>query len=183
MTEERGLAALSMRRLGAELRADPMAIYHHVPGKAALIRALIEAVFSRMNVRVSPTAPWRNRVEGWARAYRKLIVKYPLVLQIPSDAAAARLSMLAVGEPLYAALGESGLSDPLVAMTADTLVDFVNGFGLAEIGPKGQEARHGLDERFAAGLGVIMQGALALNPGAAISSRSAMQTTKERSSR
>src|SRR5271157_1026364 len=31
-----GLAALSMRRLGAALGVDPMAIYYHLPNKAAL---------------------------------------------------------------------------------------------------------------------------------------------------
>ena len=35
LVDEQGMAALSMRRLAAELGVDPMALYHHLPGKAA----------------------------------------------------------------------------------------------------------------------------------------------------
>ena len=45
-----GLAALSMRRLGSVLSVDPMAIYYHLPNKAALYDAIVEAVMAEMSV-------------------------------------------------------------------------------------------------------------------------------------
>ncbi len=42
LVDEHGMEALSMRRLAKELGVDPMAIYHHVPGKRALLTGLIE---------------------------------------------------------------------------------------------------------------------------------------------
>src|SRR5262245_9635166 len=37
LADEQGIASLSMRRLAADLGVDPMAIYHHLPGKAAVV--------------------------------------------------------------------------------------------------------------------------------------------------
>lgn len=45
-----GLAKLSMRRLGAELGVDPMAVYHYLPNKAALLDSLIDAVMTELGV-------------------------------------------------------------------------------------------------------------------------------------
>jgi TetR/AcrR family transcriptional regulator, tetracycline repressor protein len=43
-----GLDKLSMRRLGAALGVDPMAVYYYVPNKAALLDGLIEAVMTEL---------------------------------------------------------------------------------------------------------------------------------------
>jgi AcrR family transcriptional regulator len=46
IVDKDGLAALSMRHLGAALGVDPMAIYYHLPNKAALYDAIVEAVMA-----------------------------------------------------------------------------------------------------------------------------------------
>jgi len=45
-----GLAKLSMRRLGAELGVDPMAVYYYVPNKAALLDGVIDAVMTELGI-------------------------------------------------------------------------------------------------------------------------------------
>jgi len=44
IVDQDGLSKLSMRRLGAELGVDPMAVYYHVPSKAALLDGIVDAV-------------------------------------------------------------------------------------------------------------------------------------------
>ena len=46
LVDEEGLEGLSMRRLGQSLGVDPMAVYHYIPNKAALLDALVEAVMA-----------------------------------------------------------------------------------------------------------------------------------------
>ena len=41
-----GADALSMRRLGAALDRDPMILYRHAPGKAALLDGVVETVLA-----------------------------------------------------------------------------------------------------------------------------------------
>ena len=46
-----------MRRLGAELGVDPMAVYYHVPNKAALLDAIVEAVMAKIDLDGRPLRP------------------------------------------------------------------------------------------------------------------------------
>jgi AcrR family transcriptional regulator len=61
LVDRDGIAKLSMRKLGAELGVDPMAVYHYIPNKAALLDGLIEAVMNELGV-----APLRDADESVA---------------------------------------------------------------------------------------------------------------------
>jgi TetR/AcrR family transcriptional regulator, tetracycline repressor protein len=133
LVDEEGMGALTMRRLGAELGVNPMSIYHHLPGKDAVISGLVELVFSGMRVRYPGGSPWQDQVRAWAEAYRSLVCSHPnLVLEIVSNAAAMTEAVLLINEPLYAALDEAGLLPAQVVMVADSVVDFIHGFAIAE---------------------------------------------------
>ncbi len=155
LVDEEGMGALTMRRLGAELGVNPMSIYHHLPGKDAVISGLVELVFSGMRVRYPDGSSWQDRVRAWTEAYRGLVRSHPnLVLELVCDAAAATEAVLLVNEPLYAALGASGLPSAEVVRAADTVVDFVHGFAISEgTPPPGQPFdRRALLERLEAGV-------------------------------
>ncbi len=128
-----GMEALSMRRLAAELGVNPMSIYHHLPGKGAVVSGLVGLVFSGMRVPPSEGLPWRGRVRAYARAHREVVRSHPnLALRIVSDAAAVSEAVLLGGEPLYAALEDAGLPPARIVRAADSVVDFVHGFALGE---------------------------------------------------
>jgi TetR/AcrR family tetracycline transcriptional repressor len=145
LVDEEGMDALTMRRLGAELGVNPMSMYHHLPGKDALISGLVELVFSGMRVKYPDSLSWQDRMRAWAEAYRGLVRSHPnFVLEIVSNAAAATEAVLLVTEPLYGALDESGLPPAEVVRAADSVVDFVHGFALAE---GAQPLGHSFDRR------------------------------------
>lgn len=145
LADEEGLEALSMRRLGRVLEVDPMAIYHHLPNKETLISGVVEQVFSEMRVPPAGGRPWEQRVRDFAAAYRNLARAHPhLVRELVSGAAAT--ATLRAGESLYAALEAGGFSPRMVVRAADLVVDYVNGFALAESGGQlgSPEDRRGL---------------------------------------
>ena len=45
MVDEEGMGALSLSRLGTELRTDPMSIHRHPPGKGAVVTGLFHTGF------------------------------------------------------------------------------------------------------------------------------------------
>lgn len=142
LVDAEGMAALSMRRLGEELGVDPMSIYHHLPGKGAVVLGLVEKVFGELRAPLAAGAGWQERVRGFARAHRDLALAHPnLVLQIVSNAPAATEAMLAASEPLFAALEEAGLSPRGVVEAADLVADYVHGFVLGEA-PSGRPGGH-----------------------------------------
>jgi TetR/AcrR family tetracycline transcriptional repressor len=132
LIDTHGMEALSMRRLGAELGVDPMAIYYHLNSKDAVVRAVVADLFASMPL---PTAdgPWLVRARAWARNYRALARAHPnLVLRIVADAAAVAEAASHIDAALHAAIADSGIDAALVSRTADVLVDYINGFVLAE---------------------------------------------------
>jgi TetR/AcrR family transcriptional regulator, tetracycline repressor protein len=154
VVDEERMGALSMRRLGAELGVNPMSIYHHLPDKAAVIAGLVELVFSGMQVRYPDGSSWQEQVCAWAGAYRDLVRAHPnLVLEIVSNAAAVTEAVLLVNEPLYGALEKAGLPPAEVVRAADSVVDFIHGFAIAEgVQPLGDSFdRRELLERLEAG--------------------------------
>lgn len=133
IVDEEGMKALSMRRLAADLGVNPMSIYHHLPGKGAVVSGLVGVVFSRMRVPPSGGLPWQERVRAYAHAYRDVARSHPnLALQIVSDAAAVSEAVLSGADPLYGALEDAGLPPARIVRAADSLVDFVHGFVLGE---------------------------------------------------
>lgn len=133
IVDEEGMRALSMRRLAAELGVNPMSIYHHLPGKGAVVSGLVETVFSRMRVSVSEGVSWQEHVRVYARAHRGIVRSHPnLALEIVSDAAVVSEAVLLGAEPLYGALENAGLPPATIAHAADLVVDFVHGFALGE---------------------------------------------------
>ena len=154
VVDEERMGALSMRRLGAELGVNPMSIYHHLPDKAAVIAGLVELVFSGMQVRYPDGSSWQEQVCAWAGACRDLVRAHPnLVLEIVSNAAAVTEAVLLVNEPLYEALEKAGLPPAEVVRAADSVVDFIHGFAIAEgVQPLGDSFdRRELLERLEAG--------------------------------
>lgn len=134
LVDQEGIEALSMRRLAKQLGVDPMAIYHHLPNKRALLSALIEEVFSEMRVPEPEEAGnWQERVRVWARAFRDVAQAHPkLVPHLASYPEAAAEATLESTEELYAAFEMAGMVPRQAVGAVGVVVDYLNGFALAE---------------------------------------------------
>lgn len=111
-----GLSALSMRRLGAELGVDPMAVYYHVPNKDALLDAIVEAVMSEIDLAVDdPTAPPEDRVVCASRAYLDAMLAHANALPIVLTRGPSTPAAMRPVELLIRILREAGLT-PVQAM-------------------------------------------------------------------
>ena len=67
-----GLDGLSMRKLGAELGVEAMALYHHVGSKERLLEAVVERLMSELDTDPGESADWLGVLRNMARAYRAL---------------------------------------------------------------------------------------------------------------
>ena len=66
IADAEGIAAVTMRRLAAELGVEAMSLYYHLPGKDGLLDGLVEAVIAEIASPIGRTAPTSPR--GLARA-------------------------------------------------------------------------------------------------------------------
>jgi AcrR family transcriptional regulator len=133
LVDKRGVEALTMRRLATELGVDPMAIYHYLPGKQAILARLVELVFDELQVPATEGLTWQEQIRAFARAYRSLARAHPnLVLYLITNLETGANAALAANEVLYAALATAGLEPRLIVPAADLVVDYLNGFALGE---------------------------------------------------
>src|SRR5262245_23084017 len=128
-----GAEALTMRHLAKKLGVDPMAIYRHLPDKAALIDGVVALVFGDFQTPSPVEADWRVNVRAFAAAYRALARAHPnLILYLITHVDASAPAVLAVGEFLAATLSQAGLRPQQVVTALNLIIDYLNGFVLGE---------------------------------------------------
>ena len=129
-----GLAALSMRKLGAELRTDPMAVYHHLPNKAALFDGVVEAMYTEIEFTPHPDRSWRDELGMFMRAMRAVLRRHPNALPVISTRPAYSPTMMRVGEVAMQRLTAAGFSTAEALDVTNCLGVFTIGHALAEVG-------------------------------------------------
>ena len=112
LADSQGLAAVSMRRLAAELGVVPMAIYKHVADKDALVDGMLDRTLSE----IEPTAPddgWRASVRARVLAARVVQLRHPWLRRVLETQVTRTPSVLAHIEAMIGLFRAGGFSDPL----------------------------------------------------------------------
>ncbi len=76
-----GLAALSMRKLGAALAVEAMSLYNHIPSKAALLDGIHERILLSLDP-PTPTRGWRVFARHQAHALHRALRAHPHALPL-----------------------------------------------------------------------------------------------------
>ncbi len=155
LIDEEGLAALSMRKLGARLGVEAMSLYNHVDNKDDVLDGVLESLLAEVPI-PDPELPWRERLAALARSFRAVAIAHPSMIPLFT---ARRVRSPRGWAPLvctYEILRGEGL-DPASAVDAfSTAASFVLGFSLTEVGAfadlRGTALPVGLDEVDAATL-------------------------------
>lgn len=108
--EEEGVAALSMRRLAGALGSSPMAIYHHVEGRADLLSAVLGELSAGQPVPELPADPVERMVFASTHTLSKMAAMPWMVEVIRTNVAFGRGGMWTV-EAFLSAGAELGFSD------------------------------------------------------------------------
>jgi AcrR family transcriptional regulator len=133
-----GVDALSMRRLAAALGRDPMILYRHAPGKAALLDGVVETVLAQLQV--NPADPdWTGQLRAVARGYRSLALAHPNVVPLlVTRPLATPLALRPHGtlrplEDLLTLLTRAGFTGPDALHISRAFFGFLNGHLLNEL--------------------------------------------------
>ena len=131
VADDGGLTALTIRSLAQHLGVKPMAVYHHVANKEAILDGIVDLVFAEFAV-PSPGGDWRAEMRRRSLSVRSVLRVHswaiPL-LQSRTNPGPATVRHL---DANIGTLREAGFS---VAMTAHAyaLIDsYVYGFALSE---------------------------------------------------
>ncbi|WP_214325438.1 TetR/AcrR family transcriptional regulator [Nonomuraea sediminis] len=133
VVDAEGTEALTMRRLGAQLGVAPMSLYRHVPNHDALLAAVVNRLFSEVELTLGQS--WPETLYGFAAAYRRMLLAHPgavpLLATHPVD--------LEIGLQLVSGLLDQFAATGVAQEEAITVVQsvgvYVLGHALAQVGP------------------------------------------------
>ncbi len=125
-----GLDGFSMRKLGADLGVEAMALYKHVPDKETLLDLVVAEIYAEVDL-PDPDLAWDERIRHVARALRAAVLAHPHLLtravtQPPTTPVQQRIDVL------LGALREATGDDTLAVRHFWVITAFVSGALLAE---------------------------------------------------
>ncbi|MFC4947639.1 TetR/AcrR family transcriptional regulator C-terminal domain-containing protein [Pseudonocardia sp. GCM10023141] len=128
IADAEGIAAVSMRRVAADLGVATMSLYRHVSDKDDLVLQMQDRVMLENPFPAEPPAGWRARLELAARMFWGTCRRHPwLAGQVALTRPQATRGGLAFSEWMLAALGDLGLDMPTVLNTYILLFTYVRG--------------------------------------------------------
>lgn len=120
-----------MRRLGARLGVEAMAIYRHVPNKAMLLDGVVELMLERLTADMPREADWREALRALAEGQRSLQRRhpnaYPLLARLPAQAYASGRRLV---DQTVAAMAADGFSSDDAIRAIRVVARFAIGFSL-----------------------------------------------------
>lgn len=148
--DEHGLTALTMRRLGKELRVEAMSLYRYVNGREDLLEGIVDRLVTRLQLPsddplLQPTNGWQAYLQWLAHAVRELAREHPNVFPLIATRHPGApwlrppLRSVRVVEEFLAMLLSRGFSDARAVEAYRAFCSFLLGYLLLEATVRGAE--------------------------------------------
>ncbi len=133
VADEEGASGFTMRAVADAVGVTPMALYHHVEDKAALVALLVDAAISERPL-PPPTGSWRDDLWAMACWMRESTVAHPAVARLRSDYRVWTSSIFPMTERWLSVWQQSGLELDSALLAASASSTAIIGFVEAELG-------------------------------------------------
>ncbi|MGD9960984.1 TetR/AcrR family transcriptional regulator [Nocardioides sp.] len=127
-----GLASLTMRKLATELGVEAMSLYHHVANKEDILDAMVDFVFSEIEL-PAITAAWRPAMWDRAQSARRVLLAHPWAISLMDSRTTPGLATLRHHDAVLGCLRTSGFTVAMAAHAISLLDSYVHGFVLQEV--------------------------------------------------
>lgn len=125
-----GPEGLSMRRLGQRLGVDPMAVYYHVPNKAALYDGVVEELWGGLVLPASGApGEWRSMLHRVFSDFRSRLLEHPRAVVLIGSRPATSAAMLRLIDDALGRLEAAGLA----GVDAMQLIDCLSGYTIGKV--------------------------------------------------
>ena len=130
LADRDGIEALSMRKLGQELRVDAMAMYRHVRSKDDLLDGVVELIVSEIE-RPLAGEDWKASLRQQAMAARRVMLRHPWARRVLEERGTSGPAALAHIEAVLATLLGAGFSMEIAHHALHVLDSRIFGFNQA----------------------------------------------------
>lgn len=131
LADAEGLAAVSMRRLGAALGVEAMSLYNHVANKEDLHRGMVDRVWGAVDL-ARDEVDWRAALHRLCGSAHRAMLAHPWFFQLPvTYGGAARMAVI---DATLAHLKAGGVSPEVAFHALHVLDGHVYGYSWQDIG-------------------------------------------------
>lgn len=135
LIEAEGLEQFSTRKLGRALGVEAMAIYWYYPSKEALLDAVVDLLFSKLDgpLPEGDEVDWIEALRRLAHGYRALAHEYPNAFPLLATRRFATEGTYAFLENLFTLARKQGLDDRTTARWYRLVSSYCSGVALNEL--------------------------------------------------
>lgn len=132
IADNEGLAAVSIRKVAAQLGSSPMALYHYVPSKRDLLNLMLDASNAEFAWPAAKLTNWRSALSHFAWESRRCLKRHPWASELRAGDPEYGPECIRILESLLTTLSQFGLDVRAAIRVIGVLFVFVNGFVAAE---------------------------------------------------
>ncbi|SEC49700.1 regulatory protein, tetR family [Streptomyces misionensis] len=109
LVDREGLAAVSTRRLAAELGVSGPSLYNHFRTKDEILEAVADSVSALVDLSMFEDGrAWRTALHDWAVSYRAALRAHPNIVPVLARGPGRRPAALRVADAAYGAMVDAG---------------------------------------------------------------------------
>jgi AcrR family transcriptional regulator len=147
IADEQGLDAVTMRGVASAIGSGTMSLYRHVANREELLDAMLDAVYSELDLPGRSVGDWRRRTEQIAQAQRRMLSIHPWVAPLVGSRPPLIPGFLRYFDESLGALLDAGVEINAAATVSATINAFVVGYALLEHAEHEARRRTGLSKR------------------------------------
>lgn len=132
LADRDGLDSLTMRRLGAELGVEAMALYKHVANKDEILDGIVDVVLAEIEI-PAPGSEWRTAMRQRATSARRVLRRHPWAIGLMESRDTPGPATLQYLDAVIASLRDGGFSVEMAAHAFWLLDSYVYGHVIQEI--------------------------------------------------
>lgn len=131
LIDEEGLAALSTRRLAAELGVSGPSLYNHFATKEAILDAAADTVVTQVDLSMfGDGRDWRQALLDWGRSYRAALTDHPHIVPFLAVGPGLRPAGLRMADAVFGGMVEAGWPPAQATRIGALMRYFVTGSAL-----------------------------------------------------
>lgn len=109
LVDAEGLAAVSTRRLAAELGVSGPSLYNHFRTKDQILEAVADSVSAQVDLSMFEDGrDWRTALYDWAVSYRRALRDHPNIVPVLARGPGRRPAALRLADAVYGAMVDAG---------------------------------------------------------------------------
>ncbi|MCP2288691.1 TetR/AcrR family transcriptional regulator [Nocardia amikacinitolerans] len=136
LLDAEGMAAVSTRRIAAELGVQGPSLYNHVGTKDELIDAIADTVLGEVDTRMfaalgPENSDWRTALWDWAYSYRAAMAAHPNIVPALAGGPGHRPNALRIADAVFGGLVAAGWPRREATTVGALMRYFITGSALA----------------------------------------------------